>query len=89
METTVSDKSKSNDVSELLDEGELLARQGERDEALATFNRAIAIDPTCDMAWFNRGVILEGKGDTLGARQSFAISLDINSKNGYLKFYYN
>ncbi len=72
----------SNDTAELLDEGELLARQGAVEDALAAFNRAIALDPTCDMAWFNRGVLLEGNGDTVGARQSFAITLDINKNNG-------
>ena len=72
----------SNDTAELLDEGELLARQGAVEDALAAFNRAIALDPTCDMAWFNRGVLLEGNGDTVGARQSFAITLDINQNNG-------
>ena len=71
-----------NDTAELLDEGELLARQGSVEDALAAFNRAIALDPTCDMAWFNRGVLLEGKGDTVGARQSFAITLDLNRNNG-------
>ena len=27
--------------------------------ALAAFNKAIALDPSCDMAWFNRGVLLK------------------------------
>lgn len=72
----------SYDIAELLDAGELMARQGDVEEALAAFNRAIALDPTCDMAWFNRGVLLEGNGDTLGARQSFAITLDLNADNG-------
>jgi tetratricopeptide (TPR) repeat protein len=72
----------SNDTAELLDEGESLARQGSVTDALAAFNRAIALDPNCDMAWFNRGVLLEGNGDTVGARQSFAITLDLNRNNG-------
>jgi tetratricopeptide (TPR) repeat protein len=32
-----------------------LARLGRWDEALASFDRAIGIDPTCSEAWFNKG----------------------------------
>ena len=46
-------------------------------EALA-FNKAIALDPSSDMAWFNRGVLLEAQQDARGARQAFQICLDLN-----------
>ncbi|MED5291145.1 MAG: tetratricopeptide repeat protein, partial [Candidatus Thermoplasmatota archaeon] len=46
--------------------------------ALAAFNKAIALDPSSDMAWFNRGVLLEAQQDARGARQAFQICLDLN-----------
>ena len=66
------------ELTELIDEGEFLSRQGDNLGALSAFNKAIAVDPSCDTAWFNRGVLLEGNGDVHGARQSFAITLDVN-----------
>ena len=41
---------------------------------LAAFNKAIALDPSCDMAWFN-AVLLEAQQDARGARQSFQFVL--------------
>ena len=50
------------DVSDLLREGEALSRGRNYGEALDRFNRAIAMDPSSSMAWYNRGVLLEGQG---------------------------
>lgn len=72
----------SNEVDVLIAEGEALTRDGSNKEALALFNKAIATDPGAEMAWFNRGVILEAQGDTRGARQSFGITLDLNPEHG-------
>ena len=66
------------DVSELLREGEALSRGRKYGEALDRFNRAIAMDPSSSMAWYNRGVLLEGQRDAKGAKQSFTICLDLN-----------
>ncbi len=66
------------ELTDLIDEGEYLSREGDFSAALSVFNKAIAVDPSCDTAWFNRGVLLEGNGDIHGARQSFAITLDVN-----------
>jgi len=71
-----------NEVEALIAEGEALTRDGSNKEALASFNKAIAADPGAEMAWFNRGVILEAQGDTRGARQSFGITLDLNPEHG-------
>ena len=49
------------DVSDLLREGEALSRGRKYGEALDRFNRAIAMDPSSSMAWYNRGVLLEGQ----------------------------
>ena len=66
------------ELTDLIDEGEYLSREGDFSASLSVFNKAIAVDPSCDTAWFNRGVLLEGNGDIHGARQSFAITLDVN-----------
>ena len=65
-------------VQILLTVGEERSRRDEIKGALAAFNKAIALDPSCDMAWFNRGVLLEAQQDARGARQSFQICLDLN-----------
>ena len=58
--------------------GEEYSRSGDSKSALAAFNKAISLDPACDMAWFNRGVLLESQQDARGARQAFQICLDVN-----------
>ena len=65
-------------VEVLLTVGEERSRRNDVKGALAAFNKAIALDPSCDMAWFNRGVLLEAQQDARGARQSFQICLDLN-----------
>ena len=71
-------ESVEDQVNELLDEGEAHSRSNNPQEALVAFNKAIALDPSCDMAWFNRGVLLEAQQDARGARQAFQICLDLN-----------
>lgn len=65
-------------VEVLLTVGEELSRKSDAKGALAAFNKAIALDPSCDMAWFNRGVLLEAQKDAKGAKQAFQICLDLN-----------
>ncbi|MED6337967.1 MAG: hypothetical protein VYC12_02955, partial [Candidatus Thermoplasmatota archaeon] len=48
-----------NQVESLLISGEEASRSGDSKTALAAFNKAISLDPSSDMAWFNRGVLLE------------------------------
>jgi tetratricopeptide (TPR) repeat protein len=62
----------------LLISGEESSRAGDSKSALASFNKAISLDPSSDMAWFNRGVLLEAQQDARGARQAFQICLDVN-----------
>ncbi len=69
-------------VDELVSEGEAAHRSGDYDNALEIFNRAIALDPSNSMAWFNRGVLLESKQDPKGAKQSFVICLDLDPNHG-------
>lgn len=68
-------------VQVLLTVGEERSRHDDVKGALAAFNKAIALDPACDMAWFNRGVLLEAQQDARGARQSFQICLDLNENH--------
>ena len=53
-------------VGVLLTVGEERSRRNDVKGALAAFNKAIALDPSCDMAWFNRGVLLEAQQDARG-----------------------
>ncbi|MEK9730201.1 MAG: tetratricopeptide repeat protein [Candidatus Poseidoniales archaeon] len=68
----------AREIEALLIEGEDASRNNDIKGALSSFNKAIALDPSCDMAWFNRGVLLEAQQDARGARQSFQICLDLN-----------
>ncbi len=68
----------AREIEELLTQGEDASRNNDIKGALSAFNKAIALDPSCDMAWFNRGVLLEAQQDARGARQSFQICLDLN-----------
>ncbi len=71
-------ESVEDQVNVLLEEGEAHTRSNNPQDALVAFNKAIALDPSCDMAWFNRGVLLEAQQDARGARQAFQICLDLN-----------
>ena len=69
-------------VDDLVTEGEAAHRSGDHAAALSAFNKAIALDPSNSMAWFNRGVLLEAEQDPKGARQSFVICLDLDPEHG-------
>ncbi len=81
-EASIDDVEDIIDVEAIVAEGEVASRSGDHAVALEAFNRAIALDPSCAMAWFNRGVLLESKQDPRGAKQSFTICLDLNPDHG-------
>lgn len=80
-EGTEQEMSVEEEVNALLQQGEESSRKNDSKKALAAFNKAISIDPSCDMAWFNRGVLLEAQQDARGARQAFQICLDLNEEH--------
>ncbi len=77
-DSVVEELSVEEQVQSLIEEGEYKSRTNAPQEALVAFNKAIALDPSSDMAWFNRGVLLEAQQDARGARQAFQICLDLN-----------
>jgi len=80
-EDTVAENQDST-VADLISEGEAAHRSADHQSALKIFNKAIALDPSNSMAWFNRGVLLEAEQDPRGARQSFVICLDLDPNHG-------
>jgi len=80
-EPTSEELSIEEEVNALLQQGEESSRRDDAKSALAAFNKAISLDPSCDMAWFNRGVLLEAQQDARGARQAFQICLDLNEEH--------
>jgi len=78
----VQDEVVDTTVDDLVSEGEAAHRSGEHEAALKSFNKAIALDPSNSMAWFNRGVLLEAEQDPKGARQAFVICLDLDPNHG-------
>ena len=66
------------DLDVLTARGMALANLGRRDEALATFERARAVDPSSPRVLVNIGTVYLMAGDRARARQAFEAALDID-----------
>ncbi|MDC7222621.1 MAG: tetratricopeptide repeat protein [Spirochaetales bacterium] len=60
------------------DLGLCLYRTGQKEEALAEYDRALEIDPTHSTAWNNRGVYFFQKDDFTQAEECFRTSVNLN-----------
>lgn len=47
----------------LANRGEIYRRRGETERALADLNRAVDLDQTDAIAWYNRGIVYDDLGD--------------------------
>ncbi len=68
--------------------GILLHRAGRHDDALRSYDRAIAMDPGLGEAWLNRGIVLLARNDFSGAEADFNRALELEVREPH-KAYYN
>ena len=73
--------SKKDAANELIKYGEDMANAKRYDEALTLFDKAIEINPNNDMAWGDKALILDKKGQTEEALINFSRALSINPNN--------
>ena len=60
-------------------------KAGELDDALRLFARAAELDANYSYAHFQRGQILEGRGDPAGAREAYAAGVAAAQRSGDAK----
>jgi len=63
-----------------MNRGVALYAQKRIEEAIADYDRAIALDPELPEAHYNRGMALSSRGDQEGARASLAKATDLQEK---------
>jgi len=59
------------------EEGLFLLRRGDKEGALADFQKASELEPNYAAAWVNLGLLLKEKGDKAGARSAFQTALGV------------
>jgi tetratricopeptide (TPR) repeat protein len=79
------DIAKSAAVKKAFDEGVALSRSGDNDGALAKFNEAIAVMPTCFDCYYNLGYAQSQKKDWPKAEEAFKKAIDL--KPDYIEAY--
>ena len=72
-------------ASQFIKRGHALLEAGRLDEALADFDRAIALEPKDDIALANRGITLAWKKDYAGAERSLGSAEAINPRNAIVR----
>lgn len=65
----------------LCDKGQMLLRQGQTNEALVMFERAVEIDPQHQQAWIWRAMALTDTGNFFAALKSYDESLKLDESN--------
>ena len=74
-------KDKKEFSNELVKYGEDMANANRLNEALESFDKALGVDPQNDLAWGDRGLILDKIGRTEEALASFSKAILINPNN--------
>lgn len=54
---------------------------GKPDEALKAYEKAIELEPDCDLAWFNRACLYSVKGDKEKALSSLEKAIELDPRN--------
>ena len=79
------DVAKSAAIKKAFDEGVALSRSGDHDGALAKFNEAVAIVPSCFDCYYNIGFSQSQKKDWVKAEEAFKKAIDF--KPDYVEAY--
>jgi tetratricopeptide (TPR) repeat protein/uncharacterized RDD family membrane protein YckC len=87
LRSTLSLEIKETDPDELLNQGITFANQGQYDQAIAYFDKAIEINPKLVLAYNNRGIAYKEKGQFDQAISDYNKALEINP--GYAPAYIN
>ena len=72
-------RAKSDDAAELVKQGQKLNSEGQADEAMALYERALQLDPNLFQAHLAMGAALDLQGKYAEARQHLAKAIDIAS----------
>lgn len=70
-------QAKNAAITKVFDEGVALSNQGQHDEAIAKFNEAIAIIPTCYNCYNNIAFSYSAKKDFAGAETAYKKSIEV------------
>jgi tetratricopeptide (TPR) repeat protein len=79
---------KKKNIDTIIEVGKFYFLNQKFDEAVAEYNKAIALDPKCLDAYYNLGITLEAISDQDGARDAFAKVIELDPANkGALEHY--
>jgi serine/threonine protein kinase/regulator of sirC expression with transglutaminase-like and TPR domain len=70
-------------AKELLDRGDTLFNQGKKQEAIALYDKSIALEPTNSAAYMSRGFARVDVDDKQGAIADYTKAIELDPKNSY------
>jgi tetratricopeptide (TPR) repeat protein len=70
-------------AKELLDRGDTLFNQGKKQEAIALYDKSIALEPTNSAAYMSRGFARVDVDDKPGAIADYTKAIELDPKNSY------